>query len=364
LEIKYPLYKPYLNGNENLYINKCISNNWISKGPFINEFESALEKYFEVNHAVTTSSGTSALHLSLIAAGIGKGDEVIVTSLTYISTINAIHYVGGIPVFIDILEDTWSINPQLIEEKISHKTKAILLVHLYGQPCEMDEIMILVQKYKLMLIEDCAQSFGAEYKSKKIGTFGSLAILSFFGNKIITTGEGGAVLTNNTDYYNKCKYYRNVCKSSDNLYWHEKVGYNYRMSNINAALGLAQLEKVEEILNKKQSIVKIYEQNLKELTIKFQKQRVYSKSSYWLFCIILNSVKQCVELEKKLERRGIETRRFFIPAYKMPMYNNSSNKLCPIAEYISKRGLCLPSYPGLSESDINYIIETIKEILK
>jgi len=244
-----PIYQPSLTGNEKKYVNECLDSTWISsKGRFLAEFEEKFAAFTDARYAASVCNGTVALHLALLVLGIGPGDEVIVPSLTYISSVNAITYTGAIPVFVDSLEDTWQMAPNDVRNKITIKTRAIMAVHLYGHPCEMDALVAIARDSRLFLIEDCAEAFGAFYHNKHVGSFGDIATYSFFGNKTITCGEGGMVVTNDRALYDRSVHFKGQGLVNNREYWHDVIGYNYRMTNICAAIGLAQLEQADVLL--------------------------------------------------------------------------------------------------------------------
>lgn len=355
-----PLYQPSLSDKEKMYVNECLDTTWISsKGKYVNLFEKKFAKKNKVNYALTVCNGTVALHLSLMSLGIGKNDEIIVPTLTYIASVNAIFYTGAKPVFVDSLTDTWQINPKEIEKKINSRTKAIIVVHLYGHPCDMDSIMRLAKKYNLFVIEDCAEALGSKYKNKPVGTFGHISTYSFFGNKTITTGEGGMVTTNSYKLYNLCKHLKSQGLKQNYEYWHDIIGYNYRMTNICAAIGLAQLQKLDNFVRKKRTLFKWYEKELKNFPLTLHKQVKYTYSSYWLVNILVEDNKTRNLLRKFLKMKGIETRPVFNPIHKMPMYYKKSYNF-PIADNLAFRGISLPSWPGLRKQDILKICKEIK----
>ena len=361
---RIPLYKPTLDGNEKKYVNQCLDSTWISsKGKFIKRFEDSVKNYLSIDYASCVSNGTVALHLALLSLEIGIGDEVIVPSFTYIASVNSITYTGAKAVFADSLEDTWQIDPVDIESKITQKTKAIMVVHLYGHPCEMDEILKITEKYKLYLIEDAAEALGAKYKSKYIGTIGDISTFSFFGNKTITTGEGGMVVTKNQDFYNKIEHFKGQGLVSNKEYWHDVVGYNYRMTNIQAAIGTAQIERIENILIKKRKIAKLYDKLLYHLPINLHNEKKNVVHSYWMYTFLVKDELIRDGLRQYLNQNGIETRPTFYPVHTMPMYFQKNQKL-NVAENISKRGINLPSYPDLSIDEIEFICEKIKSFFE
>jgi perosamine synthetase len=361
---KIPVYQPSLNGNEKKYVNECLDSTWISsKGKFVNEFENAFAGYVGVKHATTVCNGTVAIHLALLALGIGDGDEVIVPTLTYIASVNTIAYTGATPVFVDSLIETWQIDPSDVIKKITPKTKAIMAVHLYGHPCDMDSLVAICKEYNLFLIEDCAEAIGTMYKGKHVGTFGDISTFSFFGNKTITTGEGGMVITNDDTLYDRSVHFKGQGLAKHRQYWHDVIGYNYRMTNICAAIGLAQLENIEQVLVNKKRVADTYRNCLEKTSIIFHNQigdDIYH--SYWMCSILTTDAKQRELLRAHLEKEGIETRPLFYPVHTMPMYSTQYQRH-PIAENLGWRGLNLPSYPGLKTEEIEFICEKIKEVL-
>lgn len=358
--LKIPVYKPDLSGNEKKYVDDCMESTWISsKGKYVKEFESRFADYIGAKYAISVNNGTTALHLALLMLGVRQGDEVIVPSLTYIASVNAITYVGAKPVFVDSDKETWQLNPNEVESRITKNTKAIMAVHLYGHPCEMDKIMSIAKKYNLYVVEDCAEAIGSEYKRKRVGSFGVVSCFSFFGNKTITTGEGGMVLTDNEELYKKGQHFKNQGLADGYNYWHDIIGYNFRMTNICAAIGVAQMERIDEFLCKKRRVAELYKENLAGLPILFHKECKDVFHSYWMFSVISRSESEREKLSAYLNEKGIETRPTFYPAHLMPMYQESSSY--PNAEYIGLRGINLPSWPGLSVDDIAYISNSIRD---
>jgi perosamine synthetase len=360
---KIPLYRPSLDGNEKKYVDECLSSTWISsKGRFIPEFERKFAKYIGVKHAASVCNGTVALHIALLALDIGPGDEVIVPTFTYIAPVNAIRYVGATPVFADSLRGTWQIDPLSVKRLITKKTKAIIVVHLYGHPCDMDAIMELRDKYGLALIEDCAEAFGALYKRKHVGTFGDISTFSFFGNKTITTGEGGMVVSNNKKLIDNAIHLKGQGLMQGREYWHDVIGYNYRMTNICGAIGLAQLERADEIIGKKRKIAGFYKKHLSGTPVDFHDETPGIKHSFWMCSILAKSNSQRDLIRDHLKNKSIETRPTFFPVHSMPMYSGYKAD-CAVANDICLRGINLPSYPELSRKEIEYICSAIKESL-
>lgn len=356
-----PVYQPYFSGNEKLYVNQCLDSTWISsKGQFINQFEEKFAQYIKSPHATSVCNGTVALHLALLALDIKPGDEIIVPTLTYVASVNTIVQSGAIPVFVDSIAETWQIDPKDVERKITKKTRAVMAVHLYGHPCDMKQLVEICKKHQLFLIEDCAEAFGTYYDGQHVGTFGDIATFSFFGNKTLTTGEGGMVAMNNPDVYARAANLKNQGVSTNIQYWHDIIGYNYRMTNICAAIGLAQLEKVDEILAKKRALAHRYQQELKNLPLSTHDEVGNVCHSYWMCSILLNDAKHRDPLRDHLQKVGIETRPLFYPAHKMPMYAGRGDQY-PIAESLGSRGINLPSWPGMTEEQVEKVISSIRE---
>jgi perosamine synthetase len=356
-----PLYQPDLGGNERRYVLECLDSTWISsKGRFIAEFENRFSAHLEIGHALGVCNGTAALHLALIALGVGPGDEVIVPTLTYIAAVNAIAYTGATPVFVDSRRDTWQIDPADVRRKISSRTKAIMVVHLYGQPCEMDQLTEIAGEHRLFLVEDCAEAFGARYKNRFAGTFGDIAAFSFYGNKTITTGEGGMVLTNNDELAQRAKLFRGQGLAAQREYWHEVIGYNYRMTNICAAIGLAQLERAAEFLSKKRELAKAYQKGLSDVPVELHREAATTVHSHWMISILVQNPADRDRLRSHLREHGIETRPLFYPAHMMPMYATQQANY-PVAEDLARRGINLPSWPGLTADQVQTIVSSIAD---
>jgi perosamine synthetase len=359
--IKYPVYKPWLDGKEREYVLDCIDSSWISsRGKYIARFEREFAEYIGINHAASVCNGTVALHTALLALGIGPGDEVIVPSLTYIASVNAIAYTGAKPIFADSLSDTWQVDPEDVATRITMRTKAIMAVHLYGYPCDMNALRKIARQYRLYIIEDCAEAIGTEYYNQKVGTFGQIACFSFFGNKTITTGEGGMIITDSQELYTKVSKLKGQGLAINREYWHDVIGYNYRMTNIEAAIGYAQLQRVERIIERKIVIAQCYRDALDGLPIIFHKSCENGKHTYWMCSILTEKAEDREPLREHLKACGIETRPLFNPVHTMPIYSGSKGKL-PVAEDLGLRGINLPSYPELETSDIDYITNKVKE---
>jgi len=361
MKLKYPVYQPSLSGNEKKYVMECLDSTWISsKGKFINQFEENFSEYLGIKYSAAVSNGTVALHAALLALGIGKGDEVIVPTFTYIASVNAIHYTCATPVFVDSKEDTWQMDPEDVKKKITSKTKAVMAVHLYGNTCEMDELVNICKEYNLYLIEDTAEAFGSKYKDSFAGTFGDISTFSFFGNKTITTGEGGMISTNNKELYDLAIRLKGQGLAAGKEYFHDIVGYNYRMTNICAAIGCAQIENATDIITKKREIAKWYNNQLNDLPLQLPKESKDVFNTYWMYTVMVEDAEQRDKLREFLKEEGIETRPAFHPVHQMPMYYKESVSF-PVAESLAAKGINLPSYAELNVSDVKYIGKTIKE---
>lgn len=358
---------PCLNGNEKKYVMDCMASSWISSnGKYIEQFEKMFAEFVGAKHAIAVSNGTVALHLALLGLGIKLGDEIIMPTLSYIATANAATYCGAKTVFVDSEKETGNIDCDVIEDKITNKTKAILPVHLYGHSFDIDKVKKIAKKHNLFLIEDAAEAIGATYKGKHVGALCDVGIFSFFGNKIITTGEGGMVVTNDDELAKKMRLLKGQGMNPNKRYWHIVVGYNYRMTNIEAAIGVGQMEKIDWHLNRRQEIAKKYDELLSKhqdkLILPIQKS--YAKHCYWMYTVILkdNSKVSRDEVMVKMAKKDIETRPVFYPMHSMPMYKRSDESF-PVAENISKHGINLPSHANISFSDQEKIVKTLIESL-
>ncbi len=360
---KYPVYRPSLTGNEKQYVNECLDSTWISsKGKFIAEFEDGFKSYVGARHAATVSNGTVAIHVALVALGIGPNAEVIVPTLTYIASVNAIAYTGATPVFCDSLESTWQMDPDDVRKKVNSRTRAILAVHLYGHPCEMDELMKIARERDLFLIEDCAEAIGSVYRGRHVGTFGDIGTFSFFGNKTITTGEGGMVVTNDDTLHDRMTHFKGQGLAKHREYWHDVIGYNYRMTNICAAIGLAQLEQADTFVAKKRRIADWYRRELNGTPVTFHDEVGDVRHSYWMVSILVPEATSRDLLRLALSNQGIETRPLFYPVHTMPMYSSAFQRH-RVAESLGWRGINLPSYPELEETSVKEICAAIKTYL-
>ena len=349
---------------EKEYLNKTIDSGFISTfGPFVGEFEDKFARRLGAARAVSTQSGTAALHVALYELGICNGDEVIVPSLTFIASVNPIVYVGAKPVFADVEEGTWNIDPDDVERKITSRTKAILPVHLYGNPCDMDRISGIARERNLFVVEDATESLDATFKSAYTGTIGDLGCFSFNGNKTITTAGGGMIAGNDVKRIEHIKFLVNQARDESRGYYHPEVGFNYRMTNIESALGLAQMEKLDEFSSKKRRFSEIYRDKLGQNGfVTFQKQYDGALSSWWLTCALFDERIDVASLQIMLKERKIPTRRIFMPVTDFPPYLDSEEKY-PVSHTIYKRGLCLPSSTLNSDEDVMYVCRTIEELI-
>lgn len=362
-----PVCAPYLSGREKEYLIDCLESNWISsKGRYIDEFEERFARFCNKKYGIAVSSGTAALHVALEALGIGKGDEVIIPVFTMIATAFAVVYTGAVPVLVDSEPDTWNIDVKKIEEAITERTKAIVPVHIYGHPCEMDEIMRIAKRHNLLVVEDAAEAHGAIYKGKKAGSFGDINCFSFYANKIITTGEGGMVVTDDIRLAERARSIRNL-SHSEKRFLHREIGYNYRMTNMQAAVGCAQLEYINDLIDLRRKNANCYIRELSNVPgIILPVERQEAKNVYWMFSIRIDHKKTGIdrsEFRAQLFERSVETRDFFVPVNKQPVFSERFKaRSYPVAETISRDGLYLPSGSGLKEDELLYICITIKEI--
>ncbi len=345
-----PIALPDLGDKEFKYLVDAFLSTWISStGSYITLFEQKMAQYCNCEYGVAVSNGTVALHLALVALGVSDGDEVIVPDLTFAATINAVLHANATPVIVDVEPDSWCIDPREIEKAITPKTKAIIPVHLYGQPCDMDAIMDIAREHNLYVVEDCAEAHGAEYLGRKVGSFGDIGCFSFFGNKVITTGEGGMCVTGSAELNDRMRLYRDHGMSRKEKYRHDVVGYNYRMTNLQAAIGVAQVERIDEILARREEIEENYRSILKGLDfLEFQLRDLPGRKKItWLVSLMVNG-RDRGEYMAHLKKNGLDTRPFFYPLSEMEIYRSylfSNNN----ALDISKRGISLPTFCDLGE---------------
>ena len=357
-----PVCVPLLGEKELEYVADCIKTNWISsKGKYVEEFEDRFARYCGCKYGITTTSGTTALHLALASISADKGDEVIIPAFTMIATAFAVVYCGAKPVLVDSEPETWNMNVDQMEEKITKRTKAIIPVHIYGHPCDMDPIMEIAEEYGLYVIEDAAEAHGAEYRDKKTGGIGNIGCFSFYANKIITTGEGGMIVTNDEKIAERAKYLRNLCFPKERrIYLHSEVGYNYRMTNVQAAIGLAQLERIDELVEMRRKNAYLYNKFLKDIEgIRLPLEKEWAKNVYWMYSIVLEESFPLSrdEVVVALRENGIDSRPFFHSIDTLPPYR--SQNPAPNSLSLSQCGLNLPSSPCLTDSQVRHICDTI-----
>lgn len=360
--------EPVFNGNEKKYLMECIDTGWVSaNGRFINEFQKGFAGYCGSKYGIACSNGTVTLQLIIKAMNIGPGDEVIMPSLTYVATANAVADSGAKPVFVDSDPETWNVDPAAVEAAITSKTRAIIVVHLYGLSCDMDAIMNISERYCIPVIEDAAEAHGAQWDGKKVGSIAKVGSFSFFGNKIITCGEGGMIVTDDDELAKKINLLRTQGNDPKKRYWHLVQAYNYRMTNMQAAIGLGQLENIDWHIAERRRVADTYKKLLSEKcgdSVRMQKVHDPSNHVYWMTSIVLSdNVKHSRdEVMQYMESRNIEMRPLFYPMHVMPVYRDTS--LClPVCEKLSQRGINLPSHSKLTEDTIEYIVDSLKEAI-
>ena len=355
-----PVCETRLDGNELRYLTECVASNWISSaGPFVRRFEQAFARAAGTAHAVSCSSGTAALHLVLAALGLRAGDEVVVPAFTMIATANAVTYTGATPVFADSDPVTWNVTAATLEPRITPRTRALVVVHTYGHPADMDPIRELADRRGLFLLEDAAEAHGAAYRGRPVGSLGDAATFSFYGNKIVTTGEGGMITTNDERLAGLVRRLRDHAFSPDRHFWHTYTGYNYRMTNLQAAVGLAQVERLGDLVEARRENRRRYEARLRDvpgLTLPSESSGV--TSVFWMYGILVEDGFGATrdEVRIALARQGIETRAFFIPMHLQPLYRKAhAAERYPVAEELCRKGMYLPSGPALSDRDIDLV---------
>ena len=366
------LSPPHISDNEKKYVDEAFEQNWIAPvGPHINKFEDELSKVSEGFDVAVLSSGTAAIHLALVLSGVKNDDCVICSSFTFSASVNPIIYLGASPIFIDSEKDTWNMDPSLLEQaivnqiNINKKPKAIILVHLYGYPSKIEEIISISKKYDIPIIEDAAEALGSKYKNQPLGTFGDIGIFSFNGNKIITTSSGGAILSKNKEFIKKAKFLATQAREDQPHYEHKEIGYNYRMSNVCAAIGLGQLEVLETRVVKRRYIHDFYKNKLSKIeSIKFLNDIDGFYSNRWLTTIVLeeNSKINSEKIRLELQKNNIESRPLWKPMHLQPVFNTYQALTNGVSEDLFNRGLCLPSGSNMSDQDLNRVVDIIKNL--
>lgn len=359
---RIPIYVPQIGTAEEELVRKAVQSTWISsKGEYLKQFEEGFSSFVGAKEATTVSNGTVAVHLCLLACGIGPGDEVIVPAFTYVASVNPILQVGAAPVFVDSLEEDVHVDLDAIEAAITVQTKAVMAVHLYGGACKIEDLRILCDKYGLLLIEDAAEGFGTLVNGQHVGTFGDASSFSFFGNKTITTGEGGMVLARDPARLQKMRHLKNQGVSSTQEYWHDELAYNYRMTNLAAAIGVAQLERAPEILEAKRTLAKRYEELCSGLKIRFLSGTEGVQSSYWLTTGFVKDKAMRDKVRAHLASQNIETRPTFPVVCDFP--HVGSPVACPNARRYADTGINLPSFPDLNEEDQERVVQALSDVL-
>lgn len=366
-----PVNEPLLNGNEKKYLCECIDTGWISsEGQFVKQFEEKMSATVGRKYGIAVANGTAALEVAMQAIGIGQDDEVIMPTFTIISCAMAVTKLGATPVLIDSNIETWNMNVDEIEDKITSKTKAILVVHLYGLPVKMDKILKIAQKYNLKIVEDAAEMHGQTYKNKPCGSFGDISIFSFYPNKHVTTGEGGMVVTDDEELAERCKMLRNLCFRKDVRYMHDEISDNYRFTNLQAAVGVAQLERLDEFIEKKREMGRFYTEHLAGIKgIKLPISRTdYAENIYWVYGIVLDDNIEItnIEITKLLAAEGIGSRTFFWCMHEQPVYQKQGlfeGQNYRNAEYLARKGFYIPSGLGLTRNQMELVVKRVEKVI-
>jgi perosamine synthetase len=362
---RIPVASPDLSGNEEAYLSDAVRSSWISStGPYVSRFEREFAAVCETASAISVANGTVALHLALVALGVGPGDEVIIPSLTYIATANAARYVGATPVFVDIDPDTWCMDPAAVEAAISERTKAIIAVHLYGHPADMDALNDIASRNGAAVVEDAAEAHFARYRNRPTGGLGTVGTFSFYGNKIITSGEGGALTTDDAELEARIRLFRGQGMDPQRRYFFPVVGYNYRLTNLACAILCAQLERRESTVSRRSEIHQRYDELLEGIPgIGFQPVASWADPACWLYSITVDPAaygRSRDELATLLDADGIETRPFFVPIHSLPPYSDGGRPKLVHTDRISAIGMNLPTYNAISDADTEYVAERIR----
>jgi perosamine synthetase len=367
--MKIPVFTPWLPENARRYVLDCVDTGWISSlGAYVPRFEEEFARFCEARYAIATANGTVALHLALAVLGIGPGDEVLVPDLTFIATANAVRYTGATAVLVEVDEATWGIDPEAVRRKINARTRAIIPVHLYGRPVAMEPLLALAKEHGLHVVEDAAEAHGARYQGRRVGALGALGAFSFYGNKVFTTGEGGAVVTNDPELAARAAFLRDHAMDPERRYYHPEVGFNYRMTNIQAAIGCSQLENAEEILGKRRAIAAAYDARIAKIPgLTLPAAQPGEESICWMYSVLVEpgyggGGRDRDQLAQALRARGIDTRPFFVPLHAMPPYH--TEETFPVAESLARRGINLPSGTALTPEEIGAVCTALEELAR
>jgi perosamine synthetase len=367
-----PVAAPVIGEREIAYVTDAVRSGWVSSlGPYVERFESAFATFVGCRHAVAVSNGTVGLHLALHALGVGPGDEVVVPDLTFVATAHAVLQTGAEPVFVDVLPDTWCLDPEAVERAITSRTKAIVPVHLYGHPADMQAINAIAARHALAVVEDAAEAHGAEIDGRRVGSFGTTGVFSFYGNKLITTGEGGMVTTDDDALAHRLRYLKDHGMSASNRYYHDELAFNYRMTNLQAALGVAQLEQVDAFIDKKREIRRWYCEALGEGDdLQVSSESAGCKSVYWLFSVVLQERLPISRQEfgRRLVEKEVDWRPFFVPLNRLPHLlrfrtAGRDDQACPTADRLGDRGLNLPSGCTLDQPTVRRVAAVVNDLV-
>ncbi len=364
-----PLSFPSIGDRELEYVVECVKSTWISSaGAYVDRFERAFAEVSGTKHAITCSNGTVALHLALVALGLRPDDEVLVPTLTFVAGANSVVYCGAKPVFVDVDREIWSIDATKLEAQITGKTRGIIAVHLRGHPADMDAITGIARRHGLFVVEDAAQAHGAQVRGKPVGSLGDIATFSFFGNKMITTGEGGMITTDDDELAKQIRLLKNQGMTKEHRYWHPVVGYNYRLTNVQAAIGLAQIERLNDLLRRHREVASWYREELDGVRgLSWQEEKEWARHAWWQFVVILHDEfgAERDAVIQTLQEKGVDARRLYYPMHQQPIYRESArNREYPVADHLAARGICLPTWSGLKREDVQYVCEQLRSCVQ
>jgi perosamine synthetase len=361
-----PVFAPWLTDNARRYVLDCVDTGWISSlGEYVGRFEREFAAFCEARHGVATSNGTTALHLALATLGIGPGDEVLVPALTFVATANAVRYTGAAPVLVEADPVTWALDAEDARRKVTGRTRAIVPVHLYGHPADLDPLLALARAHGLRVVEDAAEAHGARYRGRRVGGLGNVGVFSFYGNKIITTGEGGMLVTNDPALAERAAFLRDHAMDPKRRYYHPEIGFNYRMTNIQAALGCAQLEQAEAILARRKAIAAAYEAGLAGLPgLRRPPAEPWAESVHWMYSVLVEPAfgRDRDQVREGLRARGVDSRPFFVPLHELPPYRTDAP--FPVATRLGRTGINLPSGTGLSAEELQTVCDALRELAR